>query len=70
MIHNWLGSHSLLFSQKEPVTEGTVKPSTGFNAENDAGVLRKAMKGFGKTIMSSLKDSLTVLTMHQCYIHC
>ncbi|XP_052059323.1 annexin A4-like isoform X3 [Mytilus californianus] len=28
-------------------TEGTLKPSKNFNAENDANILRKAMKGFG-----------------------
>ncbi|XP_063446486.1 annexin A4-like isoform X3 [Mytilus trossulus] len=28
-------------------TEGTLKPAKNFNAENDANILRKAMKGFG-----------------------
>jgi hypothetical protein len=27
-------------------TEGTLKPSRNFNAESDANILRKAMKGF------------------------
>lgn len=29
-------------------TEGTLKPAKNFNAENDANILRKAMKGFGE----------------------
>ena len=28
---------------------GTVKPNPSFNAENDANILRKAMKGLGKS---------------------
>ncbi|XP_057314815.1 annexin-B12-like [Hydractinia symbiolongicarpus] len=32
---------------KEPETQGTVKDFQGFNAQKDAEVLRKAMKGFG-----------------------
>ncbi|MGH0172544.1 UNVERIFIED_CONTAM: hypothetical protein FKN15_000924 [Acipenser sinensis] len=30
-----------------PAYEGTIKPTPNFNAENDAEILRKAMKGFG-----------------------
>jgi annexin A7/11 len=30
-----------------PVTHGTIKPSTNFNAEAEAEKLRKAMKGIG-----------------------
>jgi hypothetical protein len=33
---------------QDPPTEGTVKASSGFNAEADAKILRTAMKGFGK----------------------
>ena len=31
-------------------TEGTVKPFPNFNAEHDAAVLRKAMKGLGELL--------------------
>uniref|UniRef100_W5N0Q6 Annexin n=1 Tax=Lepisosteus oculatus TaxID=7918 RepID=W5N0Q6_LEPOC len=31
----------------KPVYQGTIKPTPGFNAEADAAILRKAMKGFG-----------------------
>ncbi|VDI02415.1 annexin A7/11 [Mytilus galloprovincialis] len=32
---------------RKKITEGTLKPAKNFNAENDANILRKAMKGFG-----------------------
>ena len=35
-------------------THGTVKPYAGFNAETDAQVLRKAMKGLGEFVVVSL----------------
>lgn len=44
-------------SVKEPKTEGTVKPHSPFDAEEDAAILRKAMKGLGtdeKAIISVL----------------
>jgi hypothetical protein len=28
--------------------DGTLRPAANFNAENDAKILRKAMKGFGE----------------------
>lgn len=40
MICNLIG---LMFQ-----TQGTVKPYPNFSAENDAQILRKAMKGFGE----------------------
>ena len=41
----------IAYNYQEPPTEGTVKPHSPFNAETDAGVLRKAMKGFGEYII-------------------
>lgn len=35
-------------------TEGTLKPSRNFNAESDANILRKAMKGFGEYTCSEI----------------
>ena len=35
---------------------GTVKPAGNFNAEKDAGVLRKAMKGIGESNIWSQDD--------------
>jgi len=42
-----MGNMSISNQQKMAHCEGTVKPYSPFNAEQDAGVLRKAMKGIG-----------------------
>nr|XP_015203103.1 PREDICTED: annexin A7 isoform X1 [Lepisosteus oculatus]XP_015203104.1 PREDICTED: annexin A7 isoform X1 [Lepisosteus oculatus] len=42
----WINDEPLPVVGK-PVYQGTIKPTPGFNAEADAAILRKAMKGFG-----------------------
>lgn len=39
--------HGVSSGPKLPKEQGTLKPYPGFNAESDAQILRKAMKGFG-----------------------
>ena len=42
-------------------TEGTLKPSKNFNAESDANILRKAMKGFGEYTCSEIDYTFSIL---------